>query len=105
MSDPGLLNRRLTLEAPAESDDGAGGVIRSYSAVAMLWASVVPVAARASVTAGAAGAEVSHRIRIRFRSDITLRHRLRCGATIYRIVAMRARDKRYLDLDAVERVD
>ena len=33
MIDPGELNRRLVLEAPVESADGAGGVTRSYATV------------------------------------------------------------------------
>jgi SPP1 family predicted phage head-tail adaptor len=105
MTDPGKLNRRLTLEAPDESDDGSGGVTRGYVAVATLWASVEPIAARAEVAAAALGAAVTHRIRIRYSADITLRHRFRDGARIFRIVAMRDRDRRFLDIDAEERTD
>jgi SPP1 family predicted phage head-tail adaptor len=105
MTDPGKLNRRLTLEAPGESPDGVGGVTRSYSAVATLWAEVEPVSARGDVDAAALGAIVTHRIRIRYRADITLRHRLRDGARIFRIVAVRERHQRFLDIDAEERVD
>jgi SPP1 family predicted phage head-tail adaptor len=105
MTDPGTLNRRLTLEAPVESDDGAGGVTRSYAAVATLWASVEPVSARGEVAAAALGAAISHRIRIRTNADVTLRYRFRDGARIFQIVAMRERDKRFLDIDAAERTD
>jgi SPP1 family predicted phage head-tail adaptor len=106
MTDPGELNRRLTLEAPVESDDGAGGVTRSFSAVATLWASVKPVAAGEGVEAAARGATVTHRIGIRYSADITLRHRLRDGARVFRIIAMRERgNKRFLDIDAQERAD
>ena len=106
MIDPGALNRRLTLEAPIESDDGAGGVTRSFSTVATLWASVTPAAAREAVEGGALGATVTHRIGIRFRADITLRHRFSDGARIFRIVAMREHGKRrFLDIDAQERTD
>jgi len=105
MTDPGKFNRRLVLEAPVETADGAGGVTRSYAAVATLWAQVIPVAARGEVAAGALGAAVTHRIRLRTNPDITLRHRLRDGARIFRIVSMRERDKRFLDLDAEERTD
>jgi SPP1 family predicted phage head-tail adaptor len=105
MTDPGRLNRRLTLEAPVESDDGAGGVTRGYTAIATLWASVEPVAARGEAVAAALGATISHRIRIRYSADITLRHRFRDGARSFRIVAMRDRDKRFLDIDAEERAD
>ena len=105
MTDPGRLNRRLTLEAPVESDDGAGGVTRGYTAIATLWASVEPVAARGEAVAAALGATISHRIRIRYSADITLRHRFRDGARVFRIVAMRDRDQRFLDIDAEERAD
>ena len=105
MTDPGELNRRLTLEAPAESADGSGGVTRSYDAVATLWASVEPQSARGNVAADALGANITHRIRIRTRADITLRHRFRDGEAIFRIVAIRERDKRFLDIDAEQRAD
>jgi SPP1 family predicted phage head-tail adaptor len=103
--DPGALNRRLTLEAPVESADDAGGVTRSYEAAATLWASVEPVSSRGVVEADAPGANVTHRIRIRFSSDITLRHRFRDVGAVYRIVAMRERDRRFLDIDAEQRID
>ena len=105
MTDPGKLNRRLTLEAPAENADGSGGVTRSHEAIATLWASVEPVSARANVAADALGANVTHRIRIRYSADITLRHRFREGETILRIVTIRERDKRFLDIDAEQRTD
>jgi SPP1 family predicted phage head-tail adaptor len=103
--DPGKLSRRLMLEAPDESPDGAGGVTRSYSAVATLWAQVEPVSARGAVEAQALGTNVTHRIRIRYSPDITLRHRFRDGAHLFRIVSMRERHKRFLDIDAEERTD
>jgi SPP1 family predicted phage head-tail adaptor len=106
MIDPGKLNRRLTLEAPAETPDGAGGVTRIYAAVATLWAAVEPAAARGDVVADAAGATVTHRILIRHSPDITTRHRLRDGARIYRIVALRElHGRRFLDISAEERRD
>ena len=103
--DPGQLNRRLVLEAPIESNDGAGGVTRSFATVATLWASVEPASARGVVVADALGATVTHRIRIRYSADITLRHRFRDGEQIFRIVAMRERDRRFLDIDAEQRTD
>lgn len=107
MSDPGKLNRRLVLEAPVETDDGAGGVTRSFSAIVTLWASVTPVSAQEEIEAARLGARVTHRISIRFSSDITTRHRFRDGSAIYRIVSLRDRDgrKRFVDIAAEERID
>lgn len=104
MSGPGSLRERLVLEAPVESDDGAGGVVRGFEDVATLWAEVVPVSARDAVTADRALWRVTHRIRIRMRDDVNTRHRLRLGARILRIVALREGDvpRRYLVIEAEE---
>ncbi|MCP6280583.1 phage head closure protein, partial [Klebsiella pneumoniae] len=82
--DPGLFNRRLTLEAPAETPDGAGGVTRTFAPVATLWASVTPVSSREATEAAQRGVTVTHRIFLRFSADITARHRFRDGARIFR---------------------
>jgi SPP1 family predicted phage head-tail adaptor len=107
MSDPGRLNRRLMLEAPVESADGAGGVSRSFAAIATLWVSVMPVSAARQIEAERLGAKVTHRLHLRFSNDITTRHRFRGGARIYRIVSIRDRDgrKRFLEIEAEERVN
>jgi SPP1 family predicted phage head-tail adaptor len=107
MSDPGFLNRRLALEAPVESADGAGGVTRTFSEIATLWVSVMPVSAARAIEAERLGAKVTHRLHLRFSDDITTRHRFRDGARIYRIVTIRDRDgrKRFLEIEAKERVD
>jgi SPP1 family predicted phage head-tail adaptor len=85
----GDLNRRLVLEAPAETPDGAGGVTRSFAAVTTLWAQVEPVSARNLVVADMPGATITHRIVIRRRADITTRHRFIEGDATYRIVSVR----------------
>jgi SPP1 family predicted phage head-tail adaptor len=106
MTGPGTLNRRLILEEPLETPDGAGGVTRGYQTLATLWAEVTPVSARGDVVAVALGAAVTHRIVIRRSPDITTRHRLRDGARIFRIASIRERDHgRFLEIQAEERTD
>lgn len=104
MSNLGALRERLVLEAPVESGDGAGGVTRSFADVATLWAEVTPLSAREAVTADRALARVTHRIRIRMRADVTTRHRLRLGARIFRVLALRESDatRRFLMIEAEE---
>jgi head-tail adaptor len=50
---------------------------------------------------------VTHHILIRSGPEVTTRHRLRLGARIYQIVALRDRDGdgRFLEIQAHERVD
>lgn len=106
MSNPGLLRQRLTLEAPVESADGAGGVVRSHDAVATLWAEVTPVSAARVLEGERLGARITHRIVIRFADDITTKHRFRDGARVFRIVSLRERDtlRRFLQIEAEEMV-
>jgi SPP1 family predicted phage head-tail adaptor len=105
-TDIGELNRRLVLEAPAETDDGTGGVTRLYDVVTTLWAKVVPMAARADVAADSLGGASRARIVIRRRDGISTRHRLQDGARIYRIVSLReSADRCFLEIDAEARED
>jgi SPP1 family predicted phage head-tail adaptor len=102
----GDLNRRLLLEAPAETDDGAGGAIRHYDVVTTLWAQVTPLGGSRVIQAHSLGAVLRFRIVIRMRDDVTTRHRFLDGAHVYRVVAARASaDRRFLEIDAEERED
>ncbi|MCO5129847.1 MAG: phage head closure protein [Xanthobacteraceae bacterium] len=106
MIDPGQLNRRLTIEAPVESDDGQGGFARTYADFATAWARVTPLAARHDIAADAVGASVRHRIVMRCGHVLTLQHRLREGARLYRILSLRERDNgRFIEIDAELRVE
>ena len=106
MTAPGELNRRLVLEAPVESADGAGGVTRGYAAMMTLWGSVEPVSARGVVIADAPGATVTHRIVVRRRAAVTTQHRFVEGATVYRIVTLREdATRRFLVIGAEVRAD
>jgi SPP1 family predicted phage head-tail adaptor len=102
----GDLNRRLVLEVPAESDDGAGGVTRLYDVVTTLWAQVTPLVARGETVADSLGASSRYRIVIRMRAGITTQHRFQDGTRIYRVVALRDNgDGRFLEIDADVRED
>jgi SPP1 family predicted phage head-tail adaptor len=102
----GDLNRRLVLEAPVETDDGAGGVTRSYATAATVWASIVPVSARDGVVAQALGDTVTHRIIIRLGPALTTQHRFRDGARLFAVATVREReDRRFLEIGAQERTD
>ena len=106
MTGPGDLDRRLTLEASEETTDDQGGLVRVFVPVTDLWAQVVPQRGRVNFAADAPGAYVTHRIIVRDKFVITLRHRLREDDTIYRIVSKRRiHDGRYLEIDVEERVE
>lgn len=105
MTDPGSLNRRLTLDAPVETPDGSGGAVRTYEVVTTLWASVMPVGAQFAIDGAQAGATVTHRIVIRSGPVLTTRHRLRESGRVFQIVAFRDADGcgRFIEIAAQER--
>ena len=106
LKDIGALNRRLVLEAPVETGDGAGGVVRTYEAVATLWAQVMPVSARSDIAGDSLGAVLRYHIVVRARGGIGMRQRLRDGTRVYWIVAVRESfGRRFLEIDAEERED
>jgi head-tail adaptor len=109
MIDPGKLKTRLQVQAPAETDDGQGGVTRSYTTLTTAWAQVTPVSSRGSgadLQADAEGATVKVRILLRSNFVLTLQHRLVDAARIFRITAIRdADDRRFIAVDAELRVE
>ena len=103
MSDPARFNRRLSLQAPVEIADGAGGVNRTYEQVMELWGEVTPVTSRGNVDADRLGASVTHRIVIRAPRALSTRHRFADGPRSYRIVSFRdSDDRRLIEIQAEE---
>jgi head-tail adaptor len=106
MIDAGRLKTRLTLQAPVETPDGQGGVVRDYITQAVVWAALLPSSARRDVAADADGADVRVRIILRSGLDLTLQHRFVDGTRIYRIVSLRdLDDRRFVDIEADYRVE
>lgn len=105
MIDPGQLKTRLMIQQPVETPDDQGGVVRTWTAFATVWAQVTPLSARRDMQADADGATQSYRIVLRSNLSLTLQHRFSDGARIYRIIAIRDRDdRRFIEIDADVRI-
>ena len=94
MTEIGALRHRLVIEQPVETPDGAGGVLRSYSTLATVWAAIAPASADDQVFADRRLGLLSHRIVLRRRDDLTLNHRFRLGFRVFLIRALRDPDER-----------
>lgn len=66
----GALRHRVTLEAPVDTPDDAGGFSRSFAQVASLWARIVPVAAQDQFVEQQQEQSLSHLVTIRWRADV-----------------------------------
>lgn len=93
------LSTRLVIEAPVETADGAGGVVRSFAVAGRLWAKLMPVGIDDRVNADRSLGVLTHRATVRARPGLTTAHRLALGARRFRIRALREVEaNRFLEL-------
>ncbi|BCP52824.1 head-tail adaptor protein [Kaistia sp. 32K] len=102
--DPGQLSSRVVLERAVRTADGAGGATIAWEPVATLWAAIEPVVADESFAADRLSTRVTHRIRIRFRTDLEGGMRIAHRGRVLRIAAWRDPDetRRFLVLESAE---
>jgi SPP1 family predicted phage head-tail adaptor len=90
----GELRHRLTLEAPVEAPDGAGGFARTWTPLGEIWAAIEPLGAGEAVIADKRLGRLTHRLVVRRRDDLTLNHRFRLGQRTFAIKALRDNEER-----------
>ena len=89
MTGIGELRLRLTLEAPAETDDGEGGVTRAWNAVNDVWAALTPLAMDEKTITDRETPLLKYRVTLRRRDDISEANRFRLGGRILIVRAVR----------------
>ena len=102
----GKLRHRITLQRPGLSQDPqTGEMIPGWQDVAPAWASIEPLSAREFIAAQAVQSDVSVRITVRYRPDITAAMRLLHGGKTYNItgvLADKGSGREYLTLPCSE---
>jgi SPP1 family predicted phage head-tail adaptor len=96
--DAGQLTARLSLEASVETPDGQGGTTKTFVEMASVWALIEPVGDAVEEEASSVIFKRSHRIWLRFRTDVAAGMRLRKGSRIFWIGGTQDPDdsRRYL---------
>ncbi len=82
------LRHRLTLQEEVITPDSAGGYVKSWDDIANLWAEIVPFNGREKFFSGKIQAEITHKVLLRFREDITTAHRLLFESRVFNIRAI-----------------
>jgi SPP1 family predicted phage head-tail adaptor len=91
--DAGRLTARLVLEEPQATDDGQGGADVTFSEIARVWALVEPKTFGEEMKGPGLVSEVTHQVTLRARGDLRPGQRLRKGARIFVILAVRDLDE------------
>ena len=81
----GRLDQRLTLQAPATTEDELGQPVAGWSTVGTVWASAAPLRGRELMAAAAGQSEATVRFRIRWRADVTRAWRVLWRGVAYAI--------------------
>ncbi len=102
----GALRHRLTIRAATTADDGRGGQTVTWSDVATDWGSVESLGAREFLQSGAMQNAMTHLVKMRYRSSLTVKHRLYWAtrSLLFEIVSLRDPDGRgrELELECIE---
>lgn len=94
----GKLRHKMTLQEPVDvQDTTTGEMVRTWQEVAKVWASLEPLSANAFVAAGAEQSEVTARVTIRYRDDVTSKMRLVYRGMYYDIKGVLADPKSGLE--------
>lgn len=105
----GALRHPLTLQEAVETPDGGGGFTtawRNLPASPQVYAAIMPLSGQESLHFRKVAAETTHRIKLRYRGDVTTSMRMVDGDNkIYEILSVIDIDKSgaYLDILAVVR--
>lgn len=83
---PGRLNTQVVIQVrPAARNATRARTRESWEDVATVWAEVLPLAGREGFAAKQVDSELTHRVVLRYRSDLTSRHRLKVGSAYLNI--------------------
>lgn len=96
--DPGSLNQELVLEKSSIFIGETGELTENWSEVASLWAQVEPIGSGPRLLGEQQIPEVTHRITLRHRKDISSAMRFRKGTRIFQTLTLHDPDdtERYL---------
>ena len=84
----GDLNRKITIQYPTKASDLMGGFVDTWTDGDSIFASIWPITASEQIQSASPTMIVSHRIRMRYRSDIKANWRLKYHNTYFNIVSI-----------------
>ena len=84
----GNLRHRITIQAPTEASDGIGGMTTTWSTFKTVWAAIWPLKGAEYIATAQTTSEITHKVRIRYLSGVTPKHRIKWGT-------------KYIDIESV----
>lgn len=88
----------MTLQEPVTAQNGYGERTTTWSTVATVWASVEPLRGREFFDAERVQSEISHRVRMRYRSGMSSKLRVLLGSRVLQIEVVIDVEERHREL-------
>ncbi len=101
MNEIGKMRHRLMIERRETVPDGAGGTVVTWMSGETVWAAIEPVAGVEVLRQDRLSGTLTHRVTVRYRSDIAPEMRFRSGDRIFEISVVRDIDERHRWLDCI----
>jgi SPP1 family predicted phage head-tail adaptor len=100
----GQLRHRIMLRAPSRSTNSIGERVITYADVRATWAKIEPASARESERADRPQHETTHRVTMRYASDVVPGWQFTRGGRTFAIVAVldAGERRKYLEIEAAE---
>lgn len=85
----GRLNKRISIEAPADPpvQTASGAVQKTWVPFATVWASFEPLSGKEIFAAQQYSSEATHRVTIRYRAGLTSKMRIKLGTRAFDILS------------------
>lgn len=74
---PGKLNKRLEVQVPTDTTDSVGGITTAYAVDFEVWGAIIPNSGQRVFQSDRFDSEVDVLVEVRYRTDITSKHRLK----------------------------
>lgn len=97
----GNMRQRIRIEQPVHTPDGLGGYTRSWETVTTVWAEISGGQGDERLVAGQLTSQATHRIRLRWRDDITPVMRAVFGTRVFAIRAVAEHDGKRRSLELI----
>lgn len=90
----GLMDRLATVQTPAESANGIGEPILTWSDYATRWIAILPLSGNEQMTAMAQEGSVTHRVRMRYTSGMKPKMRLVAEGRTFEVMSVVERGRK-----------
>jgi SPP1 family predicted phage head-tail adaptor len=95
----GDMRQRITFQKEVKTADGSKGFTIAWQDVISVWAGVQPLSGREFFQAHQIKAEITHRVKIRYRTDITVKMRIKHRDRYFEIESILDKKERREELE------